>query len=60
MSDEPNKEDRKSKPGPDAERFKIEGVEWEDAVKNAMHKKKPDGGWPDHSAGGDDNDDEAE
>jgi hypothetical protein len=36
----------KSKPGPAAELFKIEGIGWEDAVKKSLQKKKPAGGWP--------------
>ena len=35
-----------SKPGPEPERLKIEG-DWEEAVKKAMKKPRPDGGWPD-------------
>lgn len=36
-------EDRK--PGPDADRLKIEG-DWEDAVKRALKKPQPIEGWP--------------
>jgi hypothetical protein len=36
----------KAKPGPKPEMFKIEGMGWEDAVKKALTKKKPAGGWP--------------
>ena len=33
--------------GPEPERFKIEGyANWEDAVKVALRKPKPLGGWP--------------
>jgi hypothetical protein len=33
--------------GPEPERFKIEGyANWEDAVKVALRKPKPPGGWP--------------
>jgi hypothetical protein len=33
--------------GPEPDRFKIEGyANWEDAVKVALRKKKPKGGWP--------------
>jgi hypothetical protein len=33
--------------GPEPERFKISGyANWEDAVKVALHKKKPARGWP--------------
>lgn len=40
-----NQDDSKQNPGPEPERFKIEG-DWEDAVKKAMAKPKPDEGWP--------------
>ena len=33
------------KPGPEPERVKIEG-DWEEAVKRALGKKRPPGGWP--------------
>ncbi len=33
--------------GPEPERFKIEGyANWQDAVKVALRKPKPPGGWP--------------
>jgi hypothetical protein len=32
------------KPGPEPERVKIEG-DWEEAVKRALEKKRPPGGW---------------
>jgi hypothetical protein len=33
--------------GLEPERFKIEGyTDWKDAVKTAMAKRKPPGGWP--------------
>ncbi|HEX8915441.1 MAG TPA: hypothetical protein VF796_24020 [Humisphaera sp.] len=35
----------KAKPGPAPETLKID-VPWEDAVKAALNKKKPAGGWP--------------
>jgi hypothetical protein len=35
----------KAKPGPVEERVKID-VPWEDAIKVALHKPKPPGGWP--------------
>lgn len=41
MTDKP----KKSKPGPDPERLKIEG-DWEEAAKKAMQKKRPPEGWP--------------
>jgi len=39
------KKPAKAKPGPVEERVKIEG-DWEDAIKVALHKPKPPGGWP--------------
>ena len=36
----------KSKPGPTPELFKIEGMNWEEAVTKSFKKKKPAGGWP--------------
>jgi hypothetical protein len=33
------------KPGPKPDQLKIEG-NWEDAVKKAVNKEKPEGGWP--------------
>jgi hypothetical protein len=33
------------KPGPAAEVLKLTG-NWKDAIKKAMTKKKPPGGWP--------------
>lgn len=36
------------KPGPEAERLKIDAPEgWEKAVDQALSKPKPEGGWPD-------------
>ena len=35
----------KRKPGPDADRIQFEG-DWKDAVKKALKKKRPEGGWP--------------
>lgn len=35
----------KRRPGPDPEILKIEG-DWKDAVKKALGKKRPAGGWP--------------
>jgi len=37
--------DHKQKRGPKPETVKIEGA-WEDAVKTALEKKRPDDGWP--------------
>lgn len=36
---------RPSKPGPDPERVKLDKP-WEDAVKDALKKKRPKDGWP--------------
>jgi hypothetical protein len=33
------------KPGPKPDILKIQG-DWRDALKRAMQKKKPEGGWP--------------
>ena len=35
----------KAKPGPGAERVKID-LDWEEAVKRALGKKRPPEGWP--------------
>lgn len=36
------------KPGPEAERLKIDAPDgWEKAVDKALQKPKPEGGWPD-------------
>ena len=38
---------RRTDRGPAPERFKIEGyADWKDAVKVALRKPKPTGGWP--------------
>ncbi|MEM9751767.1 MAG: hypothetical protein AAF916_00110 [Planctomycetota bacterium] len=39
-------DDNPQQPGPDPERVKIDG-DWEDAIKQAMGKPKPENGWPD-------------
>lgn len=38
--------DKKKRPGPKPDHLKID-VPWEDAVKKALEKKRPEGGWPD-------------
>ncbi len=35
----------KPKPGPEAERLKVEG-HWKQAVEKAVRQKRPKGGWP--------------
>lgn len=35
----------KQKRGPKPDHLKVEG-NWEDAVKKALEKKRPEGGWP--------------
>jgi len=37
--------DPKKKPGPEPERVKTD-LDWEDAVKRALEKKRPEDGWP--------------
>jgi len=41
------------RPGPDAERLKIEG-DWKDAMKKAIPQEKPPEGWPRGAEGDDD------
>jgi len=36
----------KKPPGPVPETVRIEGKSWEDAIKTALSKKRPAGGWP--------------
>lgn len=38
--------DKEKRPGPDPERLKIDEEDWEDAVKRALEKEKPEEGWP--------------
>ncbi len=38
--------DRQDKPGPKPDHLKLEG-NWEEAVKKALQKEKPEEGWPD-------------
>ena len=35
----------KQKPGPEADRLKLEG-DWKDRLSQAIAKKRPKGGWP--------------
>lgn len=39
-------DDKKQTPGPDPKRVKIEKRDWKKAVKKALEKEKPEGGWP--------------
>lgn len=41
------KQVQKSKPGPEADRLKLEG-DWEENVKTSLAKPKPADGWPKH------------
>jgi hypothetical protein len=34
------------KPGPEPEILKIEGMNWKDAMKKALQKRRPAEGWP--------------
>ena len=38
-------QEKKSKPGPEEDRLKIEG-DWKDAMKKSLEKERPEGGWP--------------
>ncbi len=42
----PKKDGKDKKPGPDEERLKLDGVDWEDAIGHALKKKRPADGWP--------------
>jgi len=46
MPDEKPKPEQPRKPGPDAERLKFD-MDWEDAAKKIVKKKRPKEGWPD-------------
>lgn len=46
------------KPGPDPERLKIDG-DWEEAMKKAVGKDRPDGGWPEKDTEPDDDEEKA-
>jgi hypothetical protein len=37
----------RAKPGPKEETFKVEGMDWEEAVRRSFQVKKPPEGWPD-------------
>jgi hypothetical protein len=37
---------KRKPPGPKPEILKIEGVNWKDAIKKSLKKKRPPGGWP--------------
>jgi hypothetical protein len=38
--------ENKGVPGPDPERVKLPHKKWEDAVREALDKKRPKDGWP--------------
>jgi hypothetical protein len=44
-TDAPTCDDDTRTRGPEPERLKIDGA-WEDAVRDALKKKPPPGGWP--------------
>lgn len=39
-------EQARRKPGPKEETFKVEGMDWEEAMKRALQVKRPPEGWP--------------
>ena len=41
-----NDEQPKKKPGPEAERLKLD-MDFDEAAKKLLRKKRPEGGWPD-------------
>ncbi len=43
----PDKDESKMKPGPEPDRLNIDG-DWEDAMKKAIDKERPEDGWPKH------------
>jgi hypothetical protein len=45
MTQAAKKSAKKKQRGPDAERLKIKG-DWIEAVKEALHKPRPESGWP--------------
>ncbi|MEM1213409.1 MAG: hypothetical protein AAGI68_14065 [Planctomycetota bacterium] len=47
MSDDAEQPEKR-KPGPEAERLKLD-LDWEDAARQMMAKEKPPEGWPDPS-----------
>jgi hypothetical protein len=38
---------RPRKRGPEPSVLNIDGLDWKDAVKKALRKQRPEGGWPD-------------
>lgn len=46
-------DEKKSKPGPEPDRLKID-EDWESAVGKALNKPKPAEGWPEPPAGDED------
>lgn len=47
-----DRDDRDKTPGPDPERLKVCGDDWEKAAEKALEKKKPKDGWPKEEKGG--------
>jgi len=45
-----DRDEKRKKPGPKPDSLHIDG-DWEDAIKEALGKKKPKDGWPDHKKG---------
>ena len=43
-----NDEQPKKKPGPEAERLKLD-MDFDEAAKKLLRKKRPPGGWPDNA-----------
>lgn len=41
-----NDDGTRQKPGPKPETFKVEGMDWEEAMKQALQVKRPPEGWP--------------
>lgn len=47
MSKPPSGEgEERRRPGPKPETFKVEGMDWEEAMKRALQVKRPPEGWP--------------
>ena len=46
MAEKSETNDAENPPGPKPETFKIEGMDWEEAMKRALLVKRPPEGWP--------------